>query len=70
MVSFYRRFLPSIARMLQPLTDALHGGRKGADKLEWSADMDAAFAGAQQHIWLVPRWGWSCQWLWTPRRRT
>jgi hypothetical protein len=50
MVNFYRRFLPSIARTLRPLTDALRGGRKGADKLEWSAAMDAAFAGAKQSL--------------------
>ncbi len=50
MVNFYRRFLPSIARTLRPLTDALRGGRKGADKLEWSAAMDAAFAGAKQAL--------------------
>jgi hypothetical protein len=50
MVNFYRRFLPSIARTLRPLTDSLRGGRKGADKLEWSAAMDAAFAGAKQAL--------------------
>jgi hypothetical protein len=50
MVNFYRRILPSIARMLQPLTDALRGGRKGADKLEWSAAMDAAFASSKQSL--------------------
>jgi hypothetical protein len=50
MVNFYKRFLPSIARTLRPLTDALHGSRKGADKLEWSATMDAAFAGAKQSL--------------------
>jgi len=44
------QFLPSIARKLQPLTDALRGGRKGADKLEWSVAMDAAFAGAKQAL--------------------
>jgi hypothetical protein len=32
MVNFYRRFLPSIARTLQPLTDALRGAPK---TLEW-----------------------------------
>ncbi len=37
-----------MARKLQPLTDGLRGGRKGADKLEWSAAMDAAFARAKQ----------------------
>jgi hypothetical protein len=50
MVSFYRRFLPSIACTLRPLTDALRGGRKGADKLEWSAAMDAVFAGSKQSL--------------------
>ncbi len=50
MVNFYRRFLPSIACKLRPLTDALRGGRKEADKLEWSAAMDAAFAGAKQSL--------------------
>jgi hypothetical protein len=50
MVNFYRRFLPSIAPKLQPLTDALHGGRKVVNKLEWSAAMDAAFAGAKQAL--------------------
>ncbi len=50
MVNFYRRFLPSIARTLRPLTDALSRGRKGVDKLEWSATMDAAFAGAKQSL--------------------
>jgi hypothetical protein len=49
-VNFYRRFLPSIARTLRPLTDALRGGRKGADRLEWSAAMDAAFAAAKQSL--------------------
>ncbi len=50
MVNFYRRFLPSIARTLRPLTYGLRGGRKEADKLEWSAAMDAAFAGAMQAL--------------------
>ncbi len=50
MVNFYMRFLPSIAHTLRPLTDALRGGRKGADRLEWSAAMDAAFAGAKQSL--------------------
>jgi hypothetical protein len=50
MVNFYRRFLPSIARTLQPLTDALRGGRKGEDRLVWSAAMDATFAGAKQSL--------------------
>ncbi len=50
MVNFYRRFLSSINGTLRPLTDGLRSGRKGADKLEWSAAMDAAFAGAKQAL--------------------
>jgi hypothetical protein len=50
MVNFYRRILPSIAHTLRLLTDALRGGRKGADKLEWLAAMGAAFAGAKQAL--------------------
>jgi hypothetical protein len=50
MVNFYKRFLPSIASTLWPLTDGLRSGRKWSDKLEWSAAMDAAFAGANQAL--------------------
>ncbi len=50
MVNFYRRFLPSIAHMLRPLMEELCGGKKRPDKLEWSAAMDAAFAGAKQAL--------------------
>jgi hypothetical protein len=50
MVNFYKRFLPCIASTLWPLTDGLRGGRKWSDKLEWSAAMDAAFAGAKQAL--------------------
>jgi hypothetical protein len=42
--SFYKRFLLSIPHTLRPLTYRLRG-KKGADKLEGSAAMDAAFAG-------------------------
>jgi hypothetical protein len=49
-VNFYPRFLPNIARTLRLLTDGLSSGKKGADKLEWSAAMDAAFAGAKQAL--------------------
>jgi hypothetical protein len=75
MVNFYRRFLPSIPRTLRPLTDALRGGRKGADRLELSAAMEAAFAppsslSSWRHTWHIPQWGRSCQWFWTLRRHT
>jgi hypothetical protein len=42
MVNFYRRFLPGIARTLQPLTDALKGAPK---TLEWP--LAAAFGAAK-----------------------
>ncbi len=42
MVNFYRRFLPGIARMLQPLTDAFKGAPK---TLEWPPA--AAFGAAK-----------------------
>jgi hypothetical protein len=44
MVNFYRRFLPGIACMLQPLTDALKGTLK---TLEWLPAPAAAFGGAK-----------------------
>ncbi len=50
MVNFYRRFLPRIARTLQPLTDELWGSKKEPEKLEWSAAMDAAFTDATQAL--------------------
>ncbi len=43
MVNFYRRFLPGIARTLQPLTDALKGAPK---TLEWPPAAAAAAFGA------------------------
>jgi hypothetical protein len=39
MLNFYRRFLPGIARVLKPLTDATSG--KG--KLLWTSEMQIAF---------------------------
>ncbi len=39
MLNFYRRFLPGIARVLKPLTDATSG--KG--KLLWTSEMQTAF---------------------------
>ncbi len=41
MVNFYRRFLPGIARILQPLTDLLRGSPK---VLSWPPAAAAAFA--------------------------
>ncbi len=47
MINFYRRFLPSIARTLSPLTDALKGGGKGATPVAWSPAREAAFQEAK-----------------------
>jgi hypothetical protein len=44
MVNFYRQFLPSIAQVLQPLTDLLRGNPK---QLLWSAEAAAAFTAAK-----------------------
>jgi hypothetical protein len=41
-------FCPSIALMLQSLTDKLHSGKKGPEKLEWSAAINAAIAADKQ----------------------
>ncbi len=44
MVNFYTRFLPGIARTLQPLTDTLKGAPK---TLEWPPAAAAAFGAAK-----------------------
>jgi hypothetical protein len=44
LVNFYRRFLPSVAKTLKPLTDLLRGSPK---RLEWTQQADAAFAAAK-----------------------
>jgi hypothetical protein len=49
MVNFYRRFLPGIARTLQPLTDALKGAPK---TLEWPPAA-AAFRAAKAALALA-----------------
>jgi hypothetical protein len=47
MVNFYRRFLPSIARTLQPLTDLLRGNPK---VLVWSPAASAAFKASKRAL--------------------
>jgi hypothetical protein len=51
MINFYRRFLPSIARTLQPLTDALKGNPK---TLEWTPAAAAAFVAAKAALVAMP----------------
>ena len=47
MVNFYERFLPQIAAVLRPLTDALRGAPK---QLSWSQQMEKAFNGAKKSL--------------------
>ena len=47
MINFYRRFLPGIATVLRPLTDALRGSPK---RLQWSAEMGSAFKSAKKKL--------------------
>jgi hypothetical protein len=47
LVNFYRRFLPGIASMLRPLTDALKGNRPATEKLSWTPEMEAGFVAAK-----------------------
>ncbi len=47
LVNFYRRFLPVIARTLQPLTDALKGAPKS---LEWPPAAAATFGAAKEAL--------------------
>ncbi len=50
MVNFSRRFLPGVAHTLHPLTEKLHGSRKGSQQVVMHAAMDKAFAAAKQAL--------------------
>jgi hypothetical protein len=41
MANFYRHFIPAVAQVLKPLTDAVKGGQ--ASSVDWTPDMAAAF---------------------------
>ena len=47
LVNFYRRFIPGLAGILQPLTDALVGSPKS---LVWSPALDASFLAAKSAL--------------------
>jgi hypothetical protein len=47
LVNFYRRFLPGVAFVLLPLTDALKGNRPASEPLLWSQEMEAGFVAAK-----------------------
>jgi hypothetical protein len=46
MLNFYRRFLPGIAHILKPLTDAC----KGSGSILWTEQMQAAFQSAKSFL--------------------
>ena len=48
LVNFYRRFLPSLACTIRPLTDALRGGEKTL--LEWTDECEQAFVKAKNSL--------------------
>jgi len=48
MANFYRRFIPSAAKILKPLTDVLRGGKVA--QLAWTAEMETAFNTVKQKL--------------------
>ena len=62
-VNFYRRFVPAAAKILRPLTDSLRGSPKATAAVDWSADMERAFADAKAALCKAallahPQQGW------------
>ena len=47
LINFYRRFLPNIAEILRPLTDALAGAPR---QLIWNEEMTAAFDASKERL--------------------
>jgi cleavage and polyadenylation specificity factor subunit 1 len=47
LVNFYRRFVPKAAHILKPLTDALKGGQPLSTAVQWSAEMQQAWAASK-----------------------
>jgi hypothetical protein len=50
MVNFYRWFLPAIVRMLQPLTNSLHGRSHANETIPWSPECAEAFKASKQAL--------------------
>jgi len=50
MTNFYRKFLPSAAKLLSPLTDTLRGSPPGSQKLTWTKPMEISFAAAKEAL--------------------
>jgi hypothetical protein len=48
--NYYRRFVPAAARIVRPLTDALQGGGRPKDQIQWSAERQAAFEAAKSAL--------------------
>jgi hypothetical protein len=59
LLNLYRHFLLAVCSTLQPLTDALRGDRKGADPVEWSAEMEAAFIASKKVLSSPTYLAWS-----------
>jgi hypothetical protein len=43
-VNFYRRFVPAAVKILRPVTDSLKGSPKAATPVDWTGEMEKAFA--------------------------
>ncbi len=43
LVNFYQRFIPAAASILQPPTDSLKGGPKGAERITWQWQIEKSF---------------------------
>ncbi len=50
MVNFYRRFVPSGAKILRPLTEALRGNPGQSARIAWTPAMAAAFQTAKDSL--------------------
>ena len=50
LLNFYRKFLPSTAMVLDPLTEALNGSPAGPTRIQWSAAMLTAFKVAKNSL--------------------
>ena len=69
LLNFYRRFLPYVAKVLAPLTEALKGFPAGPTRIQWSAAMLTDFNVAKNRLSTAaelshpsPR----LSWLWWP----
>ncbi len=50
MINFYRRFVPSVAKILKPLTKAFRGNPGQSSRIGWTLAMAAAFRAAKDSL--------------------